>query len=241
MLERKSLIKDRFMEAQQAAVLAARYEAERVQNHKSPWKVYGSTIHEYEARFKRVLGVIHPADFCRTKKDTTGSVYALEVCGDGESLRSIPGLDGGVAITLGDFRSVYQKNFDKEHGLELIVGDVLSRPVWKQVENFLRDNGKEGFDFITMSPVGGWETMGGGQLKGLLPEIEWLVVNRLWMNLCRQGGIALVQFMSRFPESIELWSKRIKSDLGVEAVYAREDQALMLVRRTVVPRGLPKF
>lgn len=241
MLERNIVIKNTFLAARQAAILAAKYEAERVQKRKPPWLIYGSTLYEHEHRFKGVLDGVCLADFCQSKKEAFGSVYGLEVCGDGEVLRNIPSLDGGVAITLGDFRSSYQKVHDKEHNLNLVIGDVLDKVVWKQVSSFLESREKEGFDLVIMSPVGGWETMGGGHLNGLLPEIEWFVINRLWRNLSSQRGIMLAQFRSQFPEKIEQWANQLVIGHNVEVRYEALDQALKLIRGKSSPRSLPKL
>lgn len=146
-----------------------------------------SSYEDYFTQFGR--GLIRSA--LKEKKERGLHSTFLDLAGgDGSAARELKQkglIDTGLTVSLTDLRSSELKKLDRGIGIEYFSGDLFTRAVWKQIDEWVRNNTRSGgFDLIVCRPVAGYPSS---------PRPSAAVYNsllrRIWQQLTPHDGIFL--------------------------------------------------
>lgn len=118
--------------------------------------------------------------------------------GDGSALRQIARDDliqGGVSVSLKDKRSDESISYDNSKNLKFIPGNILTRKPWQEIEKWLKEQNKTGFDLIIIRPLGGYL---------YIPEEIGVCISllkRVQVCLAPKGGMLLAE-LPDLPEQV---------------------------------------
>lgn len=207
------------------------------------WPVYGSTLTEYSSRFEPVLKGQTLEGIFNERRYRRSTVSALELCGDGEVLRTAP-ITRGVAVTLNDFRSTFTKVYDWVFDIKVLEGSLLEPQTWRQVHQKARG----GFDFILMDPNGGWD--------GLRPRGEWndspspeyvnffvyRYIRKMWRVLHPNGGELFLK-IDRVEDStlkeLRIYLAVLEDKYNIQLVFPSDSNLLRMKRTQTNVNCLP--
>lgn len=175
------------------------------------WGFYNKKTPHYDEQFKSVL----PEGFEKLVEEM-GQILVLDAFGPLSFIRDLADktkkINGGIALSLADLRSEEQRKRDKRNNIFQLQGaDIYSSKRWRSsVEEFLRLNGKEGFDLITCLPISGWDIKDEkGEANDPSIDLVWIVTNHLW-QLLGENGLLFIQYdMEKFT-GIKSWIELVK-------------------------------
>lgn len=145
-------------------LLKVRHEARRIAIREADpkeetWFAYGDIEKApYEVHFWDVLGDETLRSYVDERRKPGQGFYALDLMGPGAVLRYLA-IDGGLAVTLGDRRTKEEQDTDNKRDIEIITGDILSKPTWRKVKDWLINQKIVGFDLVLCRPIGGFSTI----------------------------------------------------------------------------------
>ena len=171
----------------------------------------------YDLSFKRVLGETAISDLLKDRKAKGRTTFVLDVMSPGNILRGLSKLqplDGGVSITLGDGRTHLAIERDSASNLSVIEGNILLKRTWRKAQEWIDQQGVDGFDLIMCRAVGGFDSI------PINDDLYYYLLNRAWVMLSGQRGIILTQIpIGCWKVGVGEWVENINMIQGIEAVY----------------------
>lgn len=223
--------------AREAATLKAVDERRRKSQGKPPWPYYGGPNSDYNQEICQLLD--EPVgNFLTYRRERYGRVFAMDVMGPG-GFSELGKIDGEVAVTLVDHRSVWKKLGDDLFNIHTVKGDLLDGRTWKRVKTLMEQSSQQmngGFDIITLIPWGGWTVMN-GNLGIAHPDLQWLIVNRLTNLLSPKSGVLLAVMAGGV--GYDNWITKMNQDDQVHALG--EGRKIRIIRKTAEKIHLPRI
>lgn len=190
-----------------------RAAVERVDGKKA-WGFYGQGVSQYEEALTRAFFPYHLRDHISERLLQHKKSFALDLAGPGQVLREMFLLSGGLAVTLGDDRSMKQKDKDDSQNITVLAGDILSKRTWKNMENWLKSQSSEGFDLILCNPVGGF-----GRFPES-PDLFYYLIQQTWQLLNPDDGVFYGAPSSRVSTLLlRDWAEQLRNR-GISALYS---------------------
>lgn len=172
------------------------------------WTVYGSGEKSYSETFKPILEHLDGGpykdfnDYIDNRGKQGKGTFTVDFMGDGQFLRELPGIEGGIAVTLSDNRDDETKLKDASRNISVIEGDIQSLQTWMKISAALQAQGKtSGADLIVCRGVGG--------LNGIPEEMGEKLLDRAWGKVNRDKGLLLTQMPEGWDMSKE-WNEALK-------------------------------
>lgn len=205
-------------------------EQNRFDQNERPWGVYDEGLARLDCIFD-VTSEGGLSKFTRKRGRFGQPVFALHLLGGTKSLRDLPRLTGGVAVTLNDFRSGDIRLSDDQKRIELVAEDVLTEKAWAKVTQYLTNQRCPGFDLIYSSPLLGWDVI------GLQPEAIWLLLDLAWRVLAEEGVIFLetIREQSVSRDMLIFFLQQNKIDIQ------EKERIIVLKKKKGDPDRLPKI
>lgn len=215
-----------FKIAKNVAIERIQKEQRRVENGINPWGIYRSHIEEY----KKIFGMLPDSDpekIVEEKTEKGRKVYAADIMSEGQALRDLKQISGGVAVTLGDWRTDEEKEYDAQHNIEVVAGNMLLPSKWNEISKFKKKNHISGFDLLLCRAGSGW-----GETR-ITPKLRRLMLERMYHLLSPNGGVLLVE--------LQLNAKKLKDDLDTLGIEAYDDSGLCIkiVRNDIIQVQFP--
>lgn len=187
----------------------------------------------------------HFYDFVANYRANTGAEpFGLDVGSSTGALKSlqIP----GIAISIGEPRSIKRQEEDKTKGLYLVTGDILLPSTWeKSLQSQMKLAGVQNFQLIMAFPDGGLKYITDN------PAIHFEILQQMWKVLDPNGGLLAVQMtlhdfaLSSLPLIHQTgWIDFLNTVDGLEAsVYGDPKNyrfgGIQLIRHPQAPDRLP--
>ncbi|MBI1863236.1 hypothetical protein HYS00_03890 [Candidatus Microgenomates bacterium] len=137
------------------------------------WPVHHGDMGDFDFDFEGVLGGQSLAGVVQTLRDRKDTIHGLDLMGYGQILVHA-NVDAGAALALTDARSKKDKDVQDFAGIDLIEGDILRKAPWKQLETWILDQNKSGFDLIISHPVGALNILPDN------PFVHHRLLQRMW-------------------------------------------------------------
>lgn len=222
------------------------------ETHINPWRFYGSDAKEYGASFESVLpdNVKDFGELAEKIKERDKKLHVLQVAGEGSFLRTLGGVDVGVAMSLTDQRHRYMNlSEDIANNIELVPGEVLTSSPWRKVDRIRHHRMNGGlFNLIVCRPLNGF-TLDKEYKTFYGPELQGIVISRMW-GLLSKGSSMFVEIPKAVVENVKRWRTQLKeSGIGITtgkgAVFEGSKHEVFTIRidkpNTVNELPLPKL
>lgn len=187
------------------------------QNDWDGWKVRDARVHPYGASFAEVLPGASLSHLVEYSRQRTGKGFVLDFMGYGQALRDLP-LTGGLAVALGDPRNDQERQYDSRRNIDFVVGNVLKRATWNEMQQWLDRQPTEDkkFDLILSRPVRGLDDL--TDHKG----VNIVLLQRGWQMLSSHDGVLLTQFLEQVfePDLVDRWVRLLNKTEGIKASYS---------------------
>ncbi len=207
------------------AIYAGELHRQREQKDgRKTWGVYHNGISSYDERFACVL---ENGSFEQLVKP---GWIALDCFAPTSFLRDLgrkTPLRGGVAIALTDTRRPEEKTEDCQRRIVQVEANFYIGDWRFEVDKFLREHGRLGFDLITCAPVGGWIGSNECGFAHSPPreQLYW-TANELWKLLDNRGKL-FIAYVTHEQDWLADWVNKITS-LDIGTSFATERQTLAL-------------
>jgi len=214
-------------------------EHSRQQQGEKLWYVYGSGLEKYGISF---FDLPH-GDIQKTVAiEKSHPVHVMDVMAEGQILRELKDISGGVALTATDARSEDSKEFDASKNIHLIDGNLVLSTSWNRATDYLKEQHIQGFDIAILRSAGGLDA---AQLNTL--KIQHLLASRMWERINPDGGILLFQYSRKTKQSIQTWIQKLEGmkyevyDNGdaFEIVRHKENGSRLPIMSDILPEITP--
>lgn len=210
----------KLLEARRRIRKIARNEEGAVNIEEQVWRIYGSGLRDYNESFYQTLDALDLRSFegyVEERQRRGKKTFVLDVMAEGTFLRQLPGIDGGLAVTLVDKRAEKSKALDQSKNIDVIAGDILSPKTWRQISQWMQDRDISSFDLIVCRGV--------GALLDIPQELYSHILTEVWGRLSKDGGVLVTQF----PPKAEELARKLQHQLslsGVRAIIQREKSGI---------------
>lgn len=170
-------------------------------------------IESYQKRFSDVLLGQRIEDLLQERKDGRG-VIALDFMGYGVPLTQC-GIRNGLATALTDVRPPELREQQRDK-IDFIPGDILSKRVWKGIDQWLDRQKEHYFDVILAAPNGGVLAVPKD------PNVYYWLMDQLWRRVNRKDGVILTEFSTTQYDLVERWKREVeKEDVAIRIAKAK--------------------
>lgn len=237
--------------ARDGARLAHESEERKNQEQGSPWETYGSSKGEYSTSFREVLHEPNLDSLISEMKRDKENILALDFMGEGQVLRDLD-IDGGQAVTLGDFRSDEKRQYDADHNIDFVASQdgVLSGKTWRRMRQGLETqtvSERKKFDLIMARPYGGLDNIPTD------PNAYYKIGNELYKLLDENNGVMLMSldysesgpdfYLAR--EFLKKWEELMHEIPDISFVMHCDDMstaiAIKITKKPGAPENLPQL
>lgn len=197
--------------------------------------VYKSDVRNYDMTFNELLGRGGLAEVVRDRRKRNLPAVVLDVMSDPTVVRELQP-DAGLAIGLTDTRDPAERAADNEHDIDMIVGNVLSKQTWRQVQQWLEQHAPaKVFDLILARPVAGISTLSNE------PEVYYFILNQMWKTLSPNDGTLLAEtlLLGQTKEVFLRWLKVVRKTEGMTVHTGGAQSTLRLTKFSKAPIDLP--
>lgn len=132
-------------------------------------------------------------------KEQNHNCIVLDLAGgEGVAVRDMSRLGlikSGLVTALSDVRDEEQKDYDNNHEIGFVSGDLFRRNTWNQIKKWLQEQGREGFDLITALPVSAYrQRITSDRYNNMIPPESYGVLLKRAISLLNpHGGMLLAQ------------------------------------------------
>lgn len=228
----------RFLAHAKNLFLARNSTQQRIRNETSclnmglqkPWSSYDSGIYEYQHRCQHILKEGGFVNFIDKKTNVLALDAFSSISFIRELAKNTKNLKGGMSLSLVDFRSDEQREYDSLRNIfQLEESDLLRSKGWMgDVNGFLQRNGKEKFDLITCLPLGGWKIINedGVEIK---PPIDmlWTVTNTLWQLLADDGSM-FIEYPYGYSTDVFHWIDQVQVTKKCSLEFSSNDESTVV-------------
>ncbi len=203
------------------------------------WNWYNDGVRAYDKKFNKIV----PEGFAKYVGKMGEKPLVLDAFAPSSFLRDLAqkrgGIQGGVALTLADLRNEREKKLDEKFNVvQLENANLYDRSPWiGKLQEYLKAQGKKGFDIITCAPVGGWDLVSKEGVTLFPPnDLVWLVTNFLWSQLNDNGELFMrMSYSSR--ASFDGWIEKMKTT----GIVTKADELQVRFKKTPSVRNIPTF
>lgn len=202
-------------EARRRAEELTREEENAGDIKKEVWQSYKGSLRDYEDSFDVILSAMGIRSFSRyinERQQEGRNIYIIDIMSDGEFLRQLPGIGGGLAVSLSDKRTPEMIEKDKAKNIDVIVGDILLPKTWQKISQWLKERGISFCDVAVCRGVGGVEV--------IPKEAYTYVLSQMWSRLSPADGLLLTQVPERDETLARQWGEEVKQT-GIEFYFQR--------------------
>lgn len=209
------------------------YAGRRLQAHElmadadsAIWQDFGPSTTPYDLTFGAFLqqhGVTTFAAYLTQLKQVK-PLYALDLAAPlGSFIAHYPQLDGGIAVTLTDTRSVEQRQQDEQHRRFLVEGNLFQRRTWIQLRQTMARAQIPTFDLILARPFAGMMEVADPALYASLCHS---LLGRAYQWLNPQGGVLMTELPDLQSSSAQSQFEEYQAKLALlyGAVYHTPDR-----------------
>ena len=191
-----------------------------------PWGVYGnSDLYRYDHAFFNLLNGKTLKEFIQ---DEYGEkAFVVELMGPGLLLRQLKthnALGKGLAVSLGDGRSRFEKDFDANNEIALMEANLLLNESdgtfnsWNEVTQYVNTQA----DVVILRPLNGWS-----RLASVDEFLEKFIENSI--KLLKAGGTAFIKLpMDQDPYMIQKIMFNLQGSINVDYLYDGEKESLRI-------------
>lgn len=211
-------------------LLYTRRVAQRFAHPGEWWSIMHSGASKYESFFKSVLEGESFTDIIQTHNTSGTEVLGLDLMGHGHVLRDL-GIQG-VAVALGDNRTIADRTYDENSHSALIPGDILLKSTWREVSHWLQEHTLDHkFSIIFCKPQGGLGTIPEN------PHMTFFLFEQLYNILSNNDGVLLAEI----PDEVREYVPLLNQIPGLSVKFHRGLARIKLVKHKDAPAILPKL
>lgn len=178
-----------------------------------PWALYNQGLKGYTDVLLDETSPYTLDETVKFKIQEGKPAYAMDLAGPGRVLREMP-VTGGLAVTLADKRFDFEREYDDEHDISTLEGDVLSKSTWTQISEWLQRHNSPGFDLVLCAPIAGFMHF---------PEdlnLYYYLTQKVWERLNPDEGILYGEVPFNFlREPVRKWALQLWRDEVAQATY----------------------
>lgn len=195
-----------------------------------PWGVDGvlTTRSDYESAFGRILENKYGffRELFQELKEGGRPVHALDLFGSGLYIEDPSLVSSITGVRLGPISLDYLgEKFNKKNWPTEIAGNIFEPSTWSKLDQSMRERKINGFQVITMRPVGGWHDLGfswNRETKNQQAKLALEYIIEETLKRLANDGIFLFRVDSTYPEQIRDFEAELRERYGLEIFLAEE-------------------